>query len=174
MQEYLAPGARILDVGCGNGKMFSPLMRAGYDMFGLDVSGNALRDLVQFNVVLGDARHLPFKSGTFDAAVCYDVLQHLLNVERRDAVAEMRRILKPGARLFIQAFGREDMRYGGMPIEQHTFLRQSGIIYHYFSEEELRDLLSDFELLTIDSAISHKTFRGEEFKRHKIALVAQK
>ena len=43
MQEYLAPGARILDVGCGNGKLFSPLVRAGYDVFGLDVSGNALR-----------------------------------------------------------------------------------------------------------------------------------
>ncbi|HEY3421669.1 MAG TPA: class I SAM-dependent methyltransferase, partial [Methanocellaceae archaeon] len=169
MQEYLAPGARILDVGCGNGKMFSPLMRAGYDVFGLDVSANALRDLAPFNVVRGDARHLPFRHETFDGVVCYDVLQHLLGQERRDAVREMRRIMKPGARLFVQAFGREDMRYGGIPIEPDTFLRQSGIIYHYFSEEELRDLLSDFELITIDSAISHKTFRGEEFKRHKIA-----
>ena len=174
MQEYVAPGARVLDVGCGNGKMFSPLGRAGYDVFGLDVSRNALRDLASCNVVQGDARHLPFKPETFDAAVCYDVLQHLLDEERRNAVMEMHRILKPGGRLFIQAFGRDDMRYGGIPIEQHTFLRQSGIIYHYFSEEELRDLLSGFTLLTMEPAISHKTFRGEEFKRHKIALVAQK
>jgi len=174
MQEYLAPRARILDVGCGNGKLFSPLLRADYDVFGLDVSGNALRSLAPFNVVRGDARHLPFKAEIFDAAVCYDVLQHLLNEERRDAVKEMSRILKPGGRLFVQAFGREDMRYGGTPVEPDTFLRQSGIIYHYFSEEELRGLLSDFKILTVDTAISHKTFRGEDFTRHKIALVAQK
>ena len=122
----------------------------------------------------GDARHLPFKAETFDAAVCYDVLQHLLSAERLDAVKEMHRILKPGGKLFVQAFGREDMRYGGIPVEPDTFRRQSGIVYHYFSEEELRGLLSDFKLLKIDSAISHKTFRGEDFKRHKIALVAQK
>ena len=174
MQEYLAPGARVLDVGCGNGKLFSPLVRADYDVFGLDVSGNALRDLAAFNVVQGDARHLPFKSETFDAAVCYDVLQHLLSAERLDAVKEMRRILRPGGKLFVQAFGIGDMRYGGIPVEPDTFRRQSGIIYHYFSEEELRGLLSDFELLKMDSAVSHKTFRGEDFKRHKIALVAQK
>jgi hypothetical protein len=59
-------------------------------------------------------------------------------------------------------------------VEPDTFLRQSGIIYHYFSEEELRGLLSDFKILTVDTAISHKTFRGEDFTRHKIALVAQK
>ena len=174
MQEYLAPGARVLDVGCGNGKLFTPLARADYDVFGLDVSGNALRDLAPFNVVRGDARHLPFKAEMFDAAVCYDVLQHLLKEERLDAMKEMRRILRPGGKLFVQVFGKEDMRYGGMQVEPDTFRRQSGIIYHYFSEEELHDLLSDFKILRMDPAISHKTFRGEDFKRHKIALVAQK
>lgn len=174
MQERLRAGARVLDVGCGNGKLFAPLNRAGFDVFGLDVSRNALQALSPFRVVQGDARRLPFKAEQFDAAVCYDVLQHLLQGERLEAVGEMRRVLKPRGLLFIEAFGKEDMRYGGTPVEPDTFRRQSGIIYHYFDEAEMRDLLEDFMVLIVDSAISRKTFRGESYTRHKITAVAQK
>jgi SAM-dependent methyltransferase len=174
MQQLLQASARILDVGCGNGKLFAPLNRAGFDVFGLDVSRNALRALAPFRVVQGDARHLPFKAERFDAAVCYDVLQHLLAAERREAVGEMRRVLKPGGLLFIEAFGKEDMRYGGTPVEPDTFRRQSGIIYHYFDEAEMRDLLGEFTVLSVDSAISKKTFRGESYTRHKITAIARK
>jgi SAM-dependent methyltransferase len=174
MQECLQAGARVLDVGCGNGKLFAPLGRAGFDVLGVDVSRNALGAMASSRVVQGDACHLPVKAERFDGAVCYDVLQHLLQDERRQAVCEIRRVLKPGGLLFFEAFGKEDMRYGGTPVEPDTFRRQSGIIYHYFEEAEVRGLLSDFTVLSVDNAVSRKTFRGETYTRHKIAAVARK
>ncbi|HTY90513.1 MAG TPA: class I SAM-dependent methyltransferase [Methanocella sp.] len=174
LKEHLKAGARVLDAGCGNGKMLAPLARAGFDAVGIDISRGALLTLAEHGVVQGDVRNLPFKDCFFDGIVCYDVLQHLLEGERNAAVMEIKRVLVPGGLLFIQVFGKKDMRYGGILVEPDTFRRHSGIIYHYFSEEEVKSMLSGFTLLRMDSAISQKTFSGEEFTRHKITAVAQK
>lgn len=174
MKEQLRAGARVLDVGCGNGKMLAPLARAGFEATGIDICRSALIALADHRLVQGDARNLPFIDNTFDGAVCYDVLQHLLEGERNAAVLEIKRVLVPGGLFFLQVFGKKDMRYGGTLVEPDTFRRHSGIIYHYFSEEEVKSMLSGFTLLRMDSAISLKTFKGEEFTRHKITAVAQK
>lgn len=174
VKEQLKPGARVLDVGCGNGKMLAPLARAGFNAFGVDISRWALLTLADHRIVQGDARNLPFVDNYFDGVVCYDVLQHLLEAERNAAVLEIERVLVPGGLFFLQVFGKKDMRYGGTLVEPDTFRRHSGIVYHYFSGEEVKSMLSGFTLLRMDSAISQKTFNGEEFTRHKITAIAQK
>jgi ubiquinone/menaquinone biosynthesis C-methylase UbiE len=167
VKAALGPGARVLDVGCGSGKIMAPLLRAGYDVVGMDVAREGLLMVREGERVEGDARHLPFKDSSFDAVVCYDVLQHLLQHERAMAVAEMKRVLVPGGYAFIEAFGRQDMRYGGTEVEPHTFRRESGIIYHYFSEDELRQLLDGMEP-QVESRLTHRVFRGEEHVRHRL------
>jgi ubiquinone/menaquinone biosynthesis C-methylase UbiE len=174
IKAHLNKGARVLDVGCGNGKMLVPMARAGFEPVGLDISRGALITLAGQRTIQGDARNLPFKDDTFDGAVCYDVIQHLFEGERYATVREIRRVLVPRGLFFIQVFGNKDMRYGGTLVEPDTFRRQTGIIYHYFSEEEVKSMLSGFTLLKIDSAVSVKTFRGEQFTRHKITAIAQK
>ncbi len=174
VKEQLRAGARVLDAGCGNGKMLVPLVRAGFNAMGVDISRGALLAMADRRTVQGDVRNLPFKDDTFDGVVCYDVLQHLLDVERNAAVLEIRRVLAPGGLFFLQVFGNKDMRYGGILVEPDTFRRHSGIVYHYFSEEELRSMLSAFTIIRLDSALSQKTFKGEQFTRHKITVIAQK
>jgi ubiquinone/menaquinone biosynthesis C-methylase UbiE len=164
-------GARVLDAGCGSGKMTIPLARAGYRVVGLDLVREGLQEIRgrgDFDLVTGDVRSLPFKDDSFDAVVCYDVLQHLLEPERVRAAEEIRRVLVPGGIAFIEAFGRGDMRYGGKEVEPHTFRRETGIIYHYFSEEELEELLREFGDVTVKSTATHKTFRGREYERHRV------
>ncbi len=164
----------MLDVGCGSGKMLMPMARAGFDVAGVDICRGPLLSMAGYRTVQGDARNLPFKDNVFNGAVCYDVLQHLLEGERNAAVREVERVLVPGGLLFLQVFGQRDMRYGGTLVEPDTFRRHSGIVYHYFSEDEVKSMLSGFTLLKMDSAISLKTFGGEKFTRHKIVVVAQK
>jgi ubiquinone/menaquinone biosynthesis C-methylase UbiE len=174
VKALLDKGARVLEVGCGSGKMLAPIARAGFDVLGVDICRGPLLALAGHVTVQGDARNLPFKDHVFNGAVCYDVLQHLLEGERSAAVREVRRVLAPGGLFFIQVFGQKDMRYGGTLVEPDTFRRHTGIIYHYFTEEEVRSMLSGFKLLRVDSSLSLKTFHGEKFTRHKIAAVAQK
>ena len=173
IKAMVEPGARVLDVGCGSGKIMAPLLRAGYTVVGLDVAVEGLQLIRGGDRVEGDARHLPFKDLSFAAVVCYDVLQHLLLHERELAMTEMCRVLVPGGRIFIEVFGREDMRYGGNEIEPATFRRESGIIYHYFTEAELQQLLEGMEP-QIESRFTRRVFRGEEYKRHRLFAVAKK
>lgn len=49
--------------------------------------------------VVGDAHRLPFGDATFDALVCTEVFEHL--VDPPTAAAEMIRVLKPGGRLVL-------------------------------------------------------------------------
>lgn len=171
IRSAVSPGARLLDAGCGSGKMAVPLARAGYRVVGMDLVREGLPEMrgkADVGPVEGDVRSLPFRDRAFDAIVCYDVLQHLLEPERQAAVDEIWRVLIPGGHVFIEAFGREDMRYGGTEVEAHTFRRESGIIYHYFSEEEMESLLSGFEGVQVKSTVTHKVFRGREYSRHRV------
>jgi len=175
LKSIVPSGARILDVGCGSGKILAPLVRAGYHVIGVDVAREGLlmvrdgRDCL----VEGDARCLPFKDLVFDAVVCYDVLQHLYDRERGLAVAEILRVLVHGGRVFIEGFGRQDMRYGGTEVEPHTFRRESSIIHHYFSESELRELLRAIDPV-IDSRLTRKAFHGNQYLRHRLSATGIK
>ena len=103
----LSPGAKVLELGCGNGVFLPRLAKAvGVEgrVVGVDhsldlmaqardkVKAEGLGDCVDLQV--GDAYALPFAAGYFDAAHCERVLMHL---ERPNAVlAELARVVKPG------------------------------------------------------------------------------
>lgn len=108
----LAPqaGERILDVGAGTGHMAVELARhlgSQGSVHALDLSPGLLqyarRAARQAGVLdrvlteAGDARALPYRDGGFDAAFCRWVLLHLPDPQR--AVAEMRRVVRPGGRI---------------------------------------------------------------------------
>ena len=184
LKAYLAPGVRILDAGSGNGRYLGELSKH-YDVIGVDVSLTALcssrAQLARshrFAEHVGASVHtLPFKSGSFDGIICYGVLQHLFKEEREVAVREFSRLLNSGGFIFFEAFGCEDMRCGGEPsnpFEEKTFSRQNGIIYHYFTEEEVKELFCGFETLELKNIIKEKIFRGKSYQRHMVRGVFRK
>ena len=70
----------VLDVGVGTGRFSKPLGDLGFEMVGIDLSRKMLLKAKQKgvpNLILADARHMPFKDGTFNASIIIHVL-HLL------------------------------------------------------------------------------------------------
>ncbi|MFI6296094.1 class I SAM-dependent methyltransferase [Nonomuraea sp. NPDC050790] len=93
LAERLRPFARVLDVGCGDGR----LRAESPQVVGLDGSMTMLRAHPAPRV-LGEATALPFREGSFDAVTAVNMLYHL--PEPLLAVREARRVLRPGG-LFV-------------------------------------------------------------------------
>jgi SAM-dependent methyltransferase len=92
---------RVLDVGCGTGRVLAELGRLG-PAVGLDLSDEALRfcrERGHERVLKGDLLHLPFPDGCFDLVTALDVLEHI--EDHVGALRECARVLAPGGRMFI-------------------------------------------------------------------------
>jgi len=97
-------GRRVLDVGCGAGRLMLRQARRGCRVTGVDLvdrdlprasrlleSGGRRADLI-----VGDAGRLPFGKETFDFVSCTETLEHV--ADYRMALREITRVLKPGGR----------------------------------------------------------------------------
>jgi len=73
-------GERVLDIGTGTGRFLRPLINAGIDAYGFDISMSMLRKARAkglTKLVQGDATRLPFSNGSFKASLVTNVL-HLV------------------------------------------------------------------------------------------------
>lgn len=97
----LPPHSTVLDIGCGNGK--NMLYRADINMIGVEYSNTLVKICKSRNlqVVQGDARSLPFRSGQFDAIIMIAVLHHILPAEQLLALTEIRRVLRGSGRCLL-------------------------------------------------------------------------
>jgi SAM-dependent methyltransferase len=89
-------GLRVLDVGCGD-RPYDALFAGAAELVGFDVPGNVHADLH------GSIDALPVEDGSFDAALCLQVLEHV--PDPAAAVRELRRVVRPGGRVLLSTHG---------------------------------------------------------------------
>ncbi len=97
LDEFLAahPERRVLDVGAGSGTFSNRLAARGFEVTSTDVTDEALevlRTRVAGAVARADATSLPFPSGSFDAIVLGEVLEHV--EDDAGALSEAARVLR--------------------------------------------------------------------------------
>ena len=140
-------GGELLDVPCGFGRHSVPLARAGYRVTGADRSA-ALLDEARRRAggerwpkwVAADYRELPFADESFDGALnLFSSIGYLGDEEDTRALAEIGRVLRPGARLVVElmhrdrlvrGFAEQDWRLlgeGRLLLEQRTFDAAAGV-----------------------------------------------
>ncbi len=113
---HLRPGARILDLCCGQGRHAVPLARAGYQITGLDRSDLMLKRAqeaaeeagVKAEWVQGDMRQLPWQ-GQFDACInLFTSFGYFEDeAENQRVLLQVYQVLKPGGMFFLDVSNRD-------------------------------------------------------------------
>ena len=114
LRGRIVPGMRILDAGCGGGRNLVYLLRAGYEIFGLDVDPLAIEETRRLTRFLAPAlpssnfhveavESMSFPDGFADVVLSSAVLHFARDQDHfRSMVNSMWRVLKPGGLLFCR------------------------------------------------------------------------
>jgi len=139
------------------------LQLEGFEVFGTDVAESGLAACAGYlreaglpaRLVRADMTASPFADDTFDAGIATNVLNHNPRGKLQEAIDDLRRVLKPGGEFYLTAVSTGDWRYGtGEEVEADSFVLaegpETGILHHFFSEEDLRQWLAAFEIVKLD------------------------
>jgi 2-polyprenyl-3-methyl-5-hydroxy-6-metoxy-1,4-benzoquinol methylase len=103
IREFVPPGGRLLDVGCGDGFMVGAMNEAGYESHGLDISDVAIEaahKLGRPSVRKGTIHRAPYPPEHFDVMLMMSYLEHEHHPTR--TMERVRELLKPGGHVFVK------------------------------------------------------------------------
>lgn len=196
--DYTHNGDKVLDAGCGNGRLYDALKTKKIEYHGTDPSEKLIEIAKEkfpgIDFKVADILKMPFPDNYFDKVYSIAVLHHIPSSELRlKAMEELKRILKPKGLLILTVWnlwqkrtiwksiiknnlarlvGSEKMDFNDMLV---PWKDQSGKIitqryYHLFSQRELKKLSikAGFKLKKVGLT------ERPEYKDNNIYLVAEK
>lgn len=191
-RQYVEDGDKILDVGCGNGRLLELLKDKNIEYAGIDNSENLLKiakkKYPQNKFLLADALNMPFQRDSFDKIFFVAVLHNIPSNEfRRQSLREIKRVLNPKGililtvwdiwrkeaitsvlkHLFLKLIGKSQLDFKDIFVPWGEKIMR---YYHYFTKNELIKLVktSGFRIKRF-GVVKNKTG-----KRSNIYLIAEK
>lgn len=135
---------RILDLGCANGWNMSRFSQYGRRSIGLDTVPERVKLALHHGPALvASGLQIPFAADTFDVVYVQHVLHHIGDVDQ--ALAEARRVLKPGGILFLVE-----------TIEDNPLIRWGRKIYPSWMGDEIN---APFTFQSLQETISESQFQ---------------
>lgn len=124
----------VLDLGCGRGDNAVYFSKKAKKVFGVDIKKwkewGKLKSK-KFELIVADARKLPFKDESFDVVFTKDTLHHIK--EKEKALKEIKRVTKKGGRIYIV----EVNRYNPIAYIHLTLIGH----HNHFSKNQFRKLI---------------------------------
>jgi tRNA (uracil-5-)-methyltransferase TRM9 len=178
----LKKGSYVLDLGCGNARLYELLKIYNIEYYGIDISDELVK-MAKKNVPsglfeIGDILCTPYRDNFFDSVISIAVIHHIPTDELREkAMREIYRITKPGGKIMLTAwYFWETSRYlklidraskDELPIGDFYMPWKTGDgktvtkrYFHAWKIDELHNAIRDAGFINIDVRQSSK-FSGK-------------
>ncbi len=199
--KYVHAGANVLDVGCGNGRLFEALKTRQANYIGIDFSAKLLdqarRKFPGVTFMRGDAMDLnAVDDKSMDVVFLVAVLQHLPSWQfQLKALKEAQRVLKPGGYLVMENWNMLQRRYWRhwlakywvdselpwqdllIPWKGNDAARQQKPVwryYHAFMPRELTNLVEKSGFKLVEQYYVKKGQKVNRWSGYNIVTVAKK
>ncbi|UCH43006.1 MAG: class I SAM-dependent methyltransferase [Dehalococcoidales bacterium] len=152
----------VLDLGSGTGRHVVYLAKNGFSVYGLDSSSVGVKATRQWlkneglkaDLKLGSmTEQLPYADAFFNAVISVQVLHHANSSTIVKVVGEITRVLNRDGLIFITVPKLKNQGDSFEQVEPNTFIPldgpEKGILHHYFTSEELREVFVDFDIKDI-------------------------
>jgi len=182
LAKYTRDGNKVLDLGCGSGRLYQLFSNLSIDYVGVDQSEEqikiAQKKFSNNKYVIAEMTSLPFEDNEFDIIYCIATFHHLPDEESRiKALEEMNRVLKPGGYVIMTNWNlfsknaQKNVKSGkwegrsGKGDFMVPWLSPDGEVlgkryYHGFNLGELKSLFKKTDLILEDQYYSHKGVCG--------------
>lgn len=199
--DYAKEGDRVLDAGCGNGRLSEIFQKIKADYIGLDSSPALIRLAKRLypghKFIIGDVTNLPFAENSFDAVFCVAVFQHLPSKELRlKALNSIYRVLKPNGFFIMTNWNLWQKEFKGLRNKYNlkkvfglnkmdfndilkTWKSPAGEVLaerylHAFSLREIEGLLKECNFKKVKNYFSRKGEEAEKTRAFNIVTVARR
>lgn len=165
--KYVSKNSKILDVGCGYGRILNELFENGFtDLTGVDTAENMIkrgkREFPQLNLIANPDGKIPFNNNSFDVVVLFGVLTCIPTDEsQKEFLNEVKRVLKPQGIIYVNDFllnksFKNWLEY--KKAEKETgiygvFKTHDGVTVRQHKESYIFNILSDYKKLEYKKSV---------------------
>ena len=152
LSKYVRPGQRVLEAGCGMGRVVKHFVRRGVAMVGMDYEPRCIVRLAAqdptLKLYVGDVNSLPDPDASFDGVAAFGTLSNLEDPRR--ALAEFRRVLKPGGWL-IASVTNDSLLRRLLTAVQHFRLKQRRFAMVAYTRREWTEMVTAAGLEVVET-----------------------
>ena len=149
---------KVLDMGCGWGNNLKFLKDQGFSGTGIDISKTAIQNCISlgYDVQVCDFGKLTFRNNSFDVVIDRMAIQHNMIKNIKKTIQEVERVLKKDGSFYSLMTSEGDY----------------DIYTTYMTESGIREILSDFNIISIDKHI--RTSNNQSSKTTTLLIHAKK
>ncbi|MEQ1500163.1 MAG: class I SAM-dependent methyltransferase [Parcubacteria group bacterium] len=162
LRRNVEEDAKVLDIGCGNGRNILSIVDITENVTGLDIDEKAVEDTraniakyPKVEVILGDVTNMSFTDKTFDVVVFSMTLVNLDN-QKSKALSELKRVAKDDAKIIISVYSEKATyermimyRQINLPIESEIngkFVFGIDVVSEQFSIGDIKKMIEPLDL----------------------------
>ena len=181
----------VLDCGAGgNDPPLQLFSEYGYDLYGIEISGEALmqaetfckENAIKLHILKGDMRQIPFNDETFSFVYTYNAIHMMPKKDVALTMSEIERVMKVKGLCYVNFVSADEPPpTGAIETRKGEYLNQTpwrGVncsnVDSYFEDKEADVFFNNFEIIHKEKRIIERLAEGKKLHQTYIDYIAQK